>query len=177
MGAAGYEGEETVVSAWESNGKSDEWYTPKYIFDALDVTFDLDVAAPPGGAPHVPARSNITESENGLITPYQGFIWMNPPFGGRNGLVPWLDRFFDHGNGIALTPDRTSAPWWQDANRKADATLFIAGKVRFIRPDGSEGKSPSTGTTLFASGYRAVIALKDADYNGLGTCMVKAGAK
>lgn len=156
---------------------SDEWYTPKYIFDALDVDFDLDVSAPIGGGPYVPASNWLTPSDDGLSLTWFGMVWMNPPFGGRNGLVPWLDRFFAHGNGIALTPDRTSAPWWQDANRRADATLFIAGKVRFIRPDGTEGKSPSTGTTLFASGDRAVIALKDAEYNGLGVCMIKAGVK
>lgn len=34
----------------EAAGKSDEWYTPKYIFDALNTWFDLDVAAPEGGA-------------------------------------------------------------------------------------------------------------------------------
>lgn len=30
----------------ERRGKSDEWYTPKYVFDALGVVFDLDVAHP-----------------------------------------------------------------------------------------------------------------------------------
>ena len=93
---------------------------------------------------------------------------MNPPFGGRNGLVPWLDKFFDHGNGIALTPDRTSAPWWQDAARRADGILFVAGKIKFERPDGSVGKSPGTGTTLFASGARADAALIRAARLGLG---------
>jgi hypothetical protein len=27
---------------------------------------------------------------------------MNPPFGSRNGHVPWLRKFLDHGNGIAI---------------------------------------------------------------------------
>lgn len=165
------------MSSWESIGATDEWYTPEYIFDALGESFDLDVASP-AVRWHVPARVWLTENDDGLkyapFWPEQDFIWMNPPFGGRNGLVPWLDAFFDHGNGIALTPDRTSAPWWQDANAKADATLFIAGKVKFIRPDGSEGKSPGTGTTLFASGERAVIALRRAQEASLGVVMVKA---
>lgn len=81
-------------------------------------------------------------------------IWANPPFGGRNGLAPWLDKFFVHGNGIALTPDRTSAPWFQDAWDKADCVVFTP-KIRFLRPDGSEGASPSNGTALWASGERA----------------------
>lgn len=93
---------------------------------------------------------------------------MNPPFGGRNGLVPWLDKFFSHGNGIALTPDRTSAPWWQDAAPKADAILFPRGKVKFERPDGSVGKSPGSGVTLWAKGEKANYALIDAANRGFG---------
>lgn len=152
---------------------SDEWYTPRYIFDAMGVEFDLDVAAPISGAPHVPAKSWHALPQDSLALPWYGFVWMNPPFGGRNGLVPWMDKFFTHGNGIALTPDRTSAPWWQEANNKADATLFISGKVKFERPDGTLGKSPSTGTTLFASGALACNALLNAKRAGLGCLMVK----
>ncbi len=37
------------MSHWEASGESNEWYTPKYIFDALGTRFDLDVAAPHGG--------------------------------------------------------------------------------------------------------------------------------
>lgn len=149
------------MSIWEpSIGASDEWYTPAYIFAALGVEFDLDVAAPPSGGPHVPAARRICEDS--LVKAWDGFVWMNPPFGGRNGLVPWLDKFFRHGNGIALTPDRTSAPWWQDAARRADALLLMQGKVKFIRPDGSLGSQPGNGTTLFAAGRRAVEALERA---------------
>lgn len=160
------------MSAWEPcQGASDEWYTPRYIFDALGVTFDLDVSAPYGGPKHVPTNGWHDPEDNGLLQDWQGFVWMNPPFGGRNGLVPWLDKFFDHGNGIALTPDRTSAPWWQEANSRADATLFAAGKVKFERPDGTVGKSPGTGTTLFASGQHAVDALLRAQQHTLGVVM------
>lgn len=153
------------MSTWETPGASDEWYTPKYIFDALGVQFDLDVAHPPG-ATRVPANSVFVR--NSLERDWCGFIWMNPPFGGRNGLVPWLDKFFAHGNGIALTPDRTSAPWWQAAARRADAILFIDGKVKFERPDGTLGKQPGNGTTLFASGGQAFQALTRAERAGLG---------
>lgn len=160
------------MSAWEpAVGGSDEWFTPRYIFDALGVGFDMDVAAPLSGTTHVPARQRVTPDRDGLTTIWEGFVWMNPPFGGRNGLVPWLDKFFAHGNGIALVPDRTSAPWWQDANRRAEATLFTAGKIKFERPDGTAGKSPGSGTCLFASGWRAVSALMQAESAGLGVVM------
>ncbi len=144
----------------QAHGKSDEWYTPKYIFDALGCGFNCDVAAAPVKyQTHVPATSGIMSNSLSADWSKEGFIWMNPPFGGRNGIVPWLDKFFEHGNGIALTPDRTSAPWWQDAAQKADAILFIRGKVKFERPDGTIGNSPADGVTLFAVGECGVMAL------------------
>jgi hypothetical protein len=154
------------MATWENSvGATDEWYTPKYIFDALGCKFDVDVAAPIDRAcTYVPADEFI--SSDSLENKWAGFIWMNPPFGGRNGLVPWLNKFFDHGHGIALTPDRTSAPWFRDAFKRCDAVMFIP-KVRFIKPDGSLGKSPNCGTAIWAAGDRAVDALVRARGNKL----------
>lgn len=145
------------MSAWESRGESDEWYTPAYIFDALDCRFDIDVAAPIGGPRHVPC-----EGYRSMLSPplrWSGFIFMNAPYGGRNGLEPWLDKFFKHGNGIALVPDRSSAPWFQKAAKRANALLFISPKVKFERPDGTLGKSPGCGTVLMSAGSRGRAAL------------------
>lgn len=155
------------MSKYEQNGQSNEWYTPKYIFDALDTKFNMDVAAPKDRSLiHVPAVDFI--DCNSLSKEWRGYIWMNPPFGGRNGIRPWLNKFFAHYNGIALTPDRTSAPWWQEACNKAEGVFFIDGKVKFIKPDGTVGESPSTGTTLFGCGPFAMRALETARNRGLG---------
>jgi len=153
------------MAYWDKPGASDEWFTPPHVFEALNCSFDLDVAAPRDLTTHVPADRFIFGDS--LQSEWAGFVWMNPPFGGRNGIAPWLEKFFAHGHGIALTPDRTSAPWFRDAWRKSDAVLFTP-KLRFIRPDGSEGKSPSNGTALFASGDRAVVALHRAARVNLG---------
>lgn len=153
------------MSAWEKAGQSNDWYTPKHVFDALGCTFDLDVAAPVNGPLHTPASRWF--SSGALEREWDGFVWMNPPFGGRNGLEPWLTKFFEHGNGIALTPDRTSAPWFHSAWGKSSAVLFTR-KIRFLRPDGSEGISPSTGTALWGAGGRAEHVLEQAVLNGLG---------
>lgn len=152
------------MAAWETSGQSDEWYTPKYIFDALGCHFDLDVAAP-ARRNHVPCDGAICAES--LTEEWSGFVWMNPPFGGRNALEPWLAKFFDHGNGIALTPDRTSAPWFRAAWGCADLVLFTP-RVCFIRPDGSEGEKPSTGTALWAAGDQGICALHRAAEAGLG---------
>lgn len=148
------------MSIWEAIGQSDEWYTPAYIFAALGVRFDMDVAAPANGPKHVPCDDWI--SDGSLSKPWRGFIWMNPPFGGRNGLEPWLRRFMAHGNGIALVPDRTSAPWFQTYCTQSDAVLFVAPKIKFERPDGSIGRQPGTGTALLACGPTGVQGLLNA---------------
>lgn len=146
---------------------TDEYYTPKYIFDALECEFDQDVASPIDLTHvRVPAKEFINAESLDMV--WNGFVWMNPPFSGRDGKQIWLDKIHEHGNGIALTPDRTSAPWWAVAARRADALMFITGKVKFIRADGTTAGSPANGTTLFAHGKRAVSALHDAERNNLG---------
>jgi hypothetical protein len=151
-------------------GATDEWYTPPRIFNALRCSFDMDVASP-GRAltPWIPAATFVTAGS--LSTAWLGFIWMNPPFGGRNALVPWLDKFFAHGSGIALTPDRTSAPWWQQFAPKADLILFVAPKIKFIDASGQPGRSPAQGTCLMGIGKRASEPLYRARADGLGIIM------
>lgn len=129
----------------------------------------MDVASPPIGPPHVPCHSFI--AANSLDTAWRGFVWMNPPYGHQNTKIKWLQKFFEHGNGIALLPDRTSAPWWQQFAPRADAILFVNGKIKFERPDGSRGEQPGNGTCLFAAGPIAVEALKRAELVGLGYMM------
>lgn len=148
-------------------GGGDEWYTPPYIFEAMAARFDLDVAHPGlHVVDWVPADRVMTTAS--LSSNWQGFVWCNPPFGGRNGIAPWLDKFFEHGNGVCLTPDRTSASWWRDAARKADLILFVSPKVKFIRVDGRANAAPSTGTTLMAKGPKGIAALLSAEVAGLG---------
>lgn len=149
--------EEESVAAYENPGETDEWYTPAYIFEALGEQFDLDVASPPRGPLHVPAP--LWYSSGSLESPWIGFVWMNPPFGHQSTKRRWLRKFFDHGDGIALLPDRTSAPWWQEFAPLASAVLFVSPKVKFIRPDGTVGEQPGTGTTLLAAGERGHAAL------------------
>lgn len=152
------------MGAYENHGQSDEWFTPRYIFDAPGVWFDLDVAAPPDGPRHVPCVTWI--SDQSLQKPWHGLVWMNPPFGHQSTKRAWLAKFFEHGNGIALVPDRTR---WQEFAPRADMICFVSPKVKFERPDGSRGESPGTGTCLFAAGETAVLSLSRA---GLGCCMV-----
>jgi hypothetical protein len=78
-----------------SIGEASEWYAPPQIFTALDLEFDLDPCSP--GPEHlVSAKKIYTERDDGLSKPSLGLVFMNPPFGGRFGDVPWLARITTH---------------------------------------------------------------------------------
>jgi len=94
---------------------SDDYYTPKWIFDALGLHFDLDVASPPHPT-NVPCDRYYTQEDNGLASPWFGRVWCNPPF---SKPTPWVDRWLEHGNGLLLCP-MSKSRWfdrlWSDPN-------------------------------------------------------------
>ncbi|WP_336622270.1 DNA N-6-adenine-methyltransferase [Rhizobium sp. S152] len=93
---------------WETAGRSDEWYTPHKVFEALGVTFDVDVAAPNGVRTFVPASDFITEES--LERDWSGFVWMNPPFGGRNALKHGWTSSFATGMELPWCPTAPAHP-------------------------------------------------------------------
>ena len=95
---------ETAVS------NSVEWYTPKSVFDALGVGFDLDVCSPGLDKTWVPAECALTIADDGLTSPWHGFVWCNPPYG--KGIDKWINRMAEHNNGIALLPARPDTAWF-----------------------------------------------------------------
>lgn len=146
-------------------GQSDDWYTPPEIFAALGLTFDLDPCSP-GPGHWVPAINIYTKEDDGLSREWFGLVFMNPPFGGRNGHVPWLLKFLDHANGIAIVRAYTSSAWFHDhVAPRAETLLFPRGKTKFIRPDLSVGRAPGHGVVLIGMGDRANEALQN---SGLG---------
>jgi hypothetical protein len=145
-------------------GKSDDWYTPPSIFEALGLTFDLDPCSP-GPSHWVPAHKVYTKADDGLSKPWTGLVFMNPPFGGRHGHVPWLVKFLDHCYGVAIVRSYTSSDWWHEHMPRAEGILFPEGKTKFVRPDGSIGNSPGHGVVLIGMGELACYALQR---SGLG---------
>jgi hypothetical protein len=147
-----------------SVGKSDDWYTPREFFAAFGLTFDLDPCSP-GPGHWVPATKIYTKADDGLSKPWHGLVFMNPPFGGRYGHLPWLEKFLNHGDGIAVVRAYTSSDWWHAYVKRAESILFPRGKTKFVRPDGSVGKSPGHGVALLGMGPIGCATL---EYSGLG---------
>jgi hypothetical protein len=145
-----------------------EWYTPPYIFDALESRFDLDPASPGAEVvPWVPADHCYTRQDDGLRQPWHGFVWLNPPYG-RKTLPLWVEKFVEHGNGILLVPERTSTRWWQALTSRADLVLCVNKKIAFISATGKQKSAQAIGSTLVAIGDQGVAGLETAHRNGLG---------
>jgi len=144
----------------KSTGETDEWYTPPELFEILDLTFDLDPCSP--GKDHwVPAKKIYTKEDDGLSKKWNGLIFMNPPFGKRHGHLTWLDKFLEHGNGIAIVRAYTSAYWFhRQVVQRAETLFFPNGKTKFVRADGSIGAAPGHGIVLIGMGEISNNALK-----------------
>ncbi len=142
---------------------TEEWYTPPELFEALGINFDLDPAAPEGGVPWIPAGRHYSKLDDGLTQPWVGRVWLNPPYGREVG--KWLARLVEHGDGLALVFARTDTRWFHKYVPKATAVCFVAGRLRFVRPDGKPADSAGAPSLLIAYGLASAIALTE---SGLG---------
>jgi hypothetical protein len=111
---------------------NNEYYTPLWLFEALNLTFDLDVCSPKDRETFVPARKRYTLDDDGLESPWEGLVWMNPPY---SKPTPWADKFITHGNGVALIPFSRSR-WFVDLWDKADAIMALPSNFKFVTPEG-----------------------------------------
>ena len=104
----------------------------------------------PGAATLGASAANLHEKGRRPYVPVARARVHDPPFGSRNGHVPWLRKFLEHGNGVAIVRAYTSSSWFHEWAIKAGTMLF-RGKTKFIRPDGTIGAAPDT--ALFCSGW------------------------
>jgi DNA N-6-adenine-methyltransferase (Dam) len=114
---------------------SNDYYTPKWIFEAMDLEFDLDVAAPAGGIPWIPAKMYYSQMWDGLSQDWVGRVWMNPPFSNPR---PWVEKFKQHANGVALLPFAKSK-WMNEFWPSVDAVTLLPSSLKFHDPKGSNG--------------------------------------
>jgi DNA N-6-adenine-methyltransferase (Dam) len=138
----------TLGSHQNSVGRSQTHITPKRLIDVLGP-FDLDPAAA-DPRPWSCAELNFTEADNGLAKPWRGRVWLNPPFD-RYQVGHWIERLAQHGCGTTLLHARTEAEWFEPIWQHASAILFMADRIKFFRPDGSEQPANSGAPPILAS--------------------------
>jgi len=136
---------------------TDSWITPKWLIDRLGP-FDLDPCAC-SPQPWPCAAEQYTE--NGLLLPWHGLVWCNPPYG--SATAAWLNRMALHNNGIALVFARTETKaFFESVWPFASSVLFLRGRLTFHYPDGAaprNGANSGGPSVLIAYGPEAEFRL------------------
>ena len=141
-----------------SRQRQTRWLTPRPIVEALGA-FDLDPCGAPG---HTLAERTylIDNGEDGLTLPWEGRVWLNPPYGKL--ALPFLRRMVEHGNGTALIFARTeTASFFETVWGAATAVLFMKGRVTFLDASGVKaGANSGAPSCLVAYGEADARALE-----------------
>jgi len=134
---------------------SNDYYTPKWVFDVLELQFDIDVCAPAQGIPWIPAKRWFSQADDGLAQDWGGeFVWMNPPY---SQPTAWAEKFVENANGLALMPTARS-DWFNFMWAETDSVTIMPVKKQFERPN-EQSKTIAFHTMLFAMGSKAVDSL------------------
>lgn len=144
--------------------QSDEWLTPPEILKAPG-SFDLDPCAS-AARPWDTATRHFCKPMDGLAQAWAGRVWLNPPY--SREAAKWLDKMAQHGHGTALVFARTETSWfWSHVWQRADAALFLRGRLHFYRSDGKRAKSNAGApSVLIAYGRDDSIRLRDSGIPG-----------
>lgn len=147
-------------------GRSDEWLTPPEIIEATGP-YHLDPCAPVE-RPWDMAERHFTVNEDGLQQPWEGRVWLNPPYGPETG--KWLHRLASHPDGgMALIFARTETEMFhRHAWERANAMLFLEGRLHFYDVTGNRAKHNAGGpSVLIAYGRRNVSSLRVCGLKGM----------
>jgi hypothetical protein len=153
-----------IGSHQSAKSQKDEWLTPPRIISDLGP-FDLDPCSPID-RPWPTAEKHLTVNDNGLLQPWSGFVWCNPPYGLE--AVRWLERMAMHNNGIALIFARTETDmFFRYVWEKATSVLFLKGRIHFHHVTGERAKANSGApSVLIAYGRRADLRIHTCNING-----------
>jgi hypothetical protein len=143
-----------------NNSGENEWYTPpKYTEAARHVMggIDLDPASNSVANGFVKADSFYTKEDDGLMKPWYGRVWLNPPYA-----QPLIAQFAEavvekYAKGefeqaIVLVNNATDTKWLQSMMRVCSAICFSEGRIRFMNPKGDPVGAPLQGQVFLYFG-------------------------
>jgi len=111
------------------SSKSDEWTTPRDLFDKLNrrFLFTADAAATSENA------LCCVYYTDGLSVSWEGErVYCNPPY---SQIKAWAAKFIEESKRadciVALVPARTDTKWFQSLMASADKIVFIKGRLHF----------------------------------------------
>jgi len=152
------------------NNQRDHWLTPPKLIEACGP-FDLDPCAYNTQPWPTAEKHYALPKENGLLLPWSGCVWCNPPYGPE--IAKWTQKMALHGNGLFLIFARTDTRQFRDLWKWADGFLFFYGRFTFHRPDGTPASANSGApSVVVAFGKHNVERLERAKAAGFDGALV-----
>lgn len=128
------------ITATHSTGK-DDWETPEWFIRLLKREFGYIDLDPCATAESTKAPIFFTEKENGLVQPWFGTVFVNPPY---SQMAKWAAKAYSEAkmghtkNILFLCAARTDTCAWWDYLRWGDVR-FIKGRLKFV---GAKSSAP-----------------------------------
>jgi phage N-6-adenine-methyltransferase len=113
----------------------DERPTPQAFFDELhsEFGFTLDAAA---GPENHKCPDYFTVEDDGLMQPWRGVVWCNPPYS-EVGL--WVQKAYEESKrgvtSVLLLPASTDTAWFHDYAWPHSEIRFVRGRLKFVGQD------------------------------------------
>jgi hypothetical protein len=169
---------ETGAAHVANNTGNNEWYTPPEYIEAARAAMegiDLDPASSDVANRTVKAARHFTLQDDGLMQPWAGRVWLNPPYSGdlvSKFCEKLLDAYTsgDVWQACLLVNNATETQWFQSLLKKATSVCFPSGRIRFFNKAGELENSPLQGqTVLYFGGEKEKFS---AAFSGFGPILV-----
>jgi ParB family chromosome partitioning protein len=146
------------------NSGENEWYTPKYIIDAVVKVMgkiDVDPASSEIANKTINAKIFYTIETNGLKQKWTGNVWLNPPYS-----QPLIFEFSEavckkfekeeFEEICILVNNATETKWFQNMLKICSSVCFLNGRVKFIDVKGNPNSAPLQGQAIIYMGSNTV---------------------
>ncbi|MGJ5813598.1 DNA N-6-adenine-methyltransferase [Paludibaculum fermentans] len=115
-----------------SSSATPEWETPRALFEELSAIYGPFTLDPCATQDNAKCARFFTRETDGLTQPWDGKVFMNPPYGRAIG--KWVSKAYEESRRgalvVCLLPARTDTRWWQDYVRRG-YVHFLKGRLRF----------------------------------------------
>jgi len=153
----------------QSHQGDNTWFTPREIIDRLEP-FDVDVCTV-SWRPYDTAKRHIEhdKGQDALEVEWDGFVWMNPPYGKE--IDPFIEKFLEHGDGIGLVFARMGTKWMHEFLSQGDAVFFLRKRIKFINRNMEVSSNAGCDSCLLLMGEKAIRCVKNCGLDGKLICI------
>jgi hypothetical protein len=133
-------------------------YRNQHYREFIEGIGDMDNVQESLDLPNVPAARHYTAQDNGLVQPWQGRVYLNPPFG--PGVEQWFSKLYLERTAgrtteaIVLWKSATETAAWKTLTAISCRVCFPSARIRFSGPSGDSGPGPTFSPALFYIGER-----------------------